>query len=61
MTCGDIATAMRVLRVDDGRRLALCEDEDGEHRTVEIELVEPVAEGESLLVHAGVALTRATG
>ena len=58
MTCGDEATAMRVLRVDDGRGLALCSDDDGTQRTVEIELVAPVTAGDAVLVHAGVALTR---
>jgi hydrogenase maturation factor len=47
---------MRVLRVDDVRGLALCSDPHGEHRTVEIELVGPVARGDDVLVHAGVAL-----
>ena len=58
VTCGDEATSMRVLRVDDGRGLALCSDPDGTHRTVEIELVGPVARGDDVLVHAGVALVR---
>jgi hydrogenase maturation factor len=49
---------MRVLRVDDGRGLALCSDDDGTRRTVEIELVAPVTAGDAVLVHAGVALTR---
>ena len=48
---------MRVLRIDGSRELALCEDEDGRQSTVEIALVD-VAEGDSVLVHAGVALTR---
>jgi hydrogenase maturation factor len=47
---------MRVLRVDEVRVLALCESEDGEHESVEIGLVEPVAPGDELLVHAGTAL-----
>jgi hydrogenase maturation factor len=47
---------MTVLRVDLARELALCEDEAGEHRTVEIALVHPVAEGDELLVHAGTAI-----
>jgi hydrogenase maturation factor len=49
---------MTVLRVDDGRALALCRDDVGAHSTVEIALVAPVAPGDSLLVHAGTALTR---
>ena len=38
------------------RELALCEDEAGEHQTVEIALVEPVRDGDELLVHAGTAI-----
>jgi hydrogenase assembly chaperone HypC/HupF len=56
ITCGDHAVPMRVLRIDDARMLALCEDEDGERSTVEIALVEPVHDGDRLLVHAGTAL-----
>jgi hydrogenase maturation factor len=47
---------MRVLRIDEARVLALCEDEDGERSSVEIALVEPVRDGDRLLVHAGTAL-----
>jgi hydrogenase maturation factor len=56
MTCGDVAEPMRVLRIDDERRLALCENDSGERRTVEIALVAPVDEGDQLLVHAGTAI-----
>jgi hydrogenase maturation factor len=38
------------------RSLALCEDEDGARESVEIALVEPVCDGDRLLVHAGTAL-----
>jgi hydrogenase expression/formation protein HypC len=58
ITCGDVAVPLRVLRVDDVRELALCEDEQGEHTTVEIALVAPVAAGDELLVHAGTAIGR---
>jgi len=58
ITCGDEAIAMEVLRVDEERGLALCADGDGAHSTVETALVEPVREGESLLVHAGTAIGR---
>ena len=34
----------------------LCEDQSGERRTVETALVGTVAEGDELLVHAGVAI-----
>jgi hydrogenase maturation factor len=47
---------MQVERIDADRGLALCAAEDGSKSTVEIALVEPVAPGDRLLVHAGVAL-----
>jgi len=47
---------MTIVRVDEGRALALCAGEAGEHQTVEIALVEPVAPGDRLLVHAGTAI-----
>jgi hypothetical protein len=59
ITCGDRADAVRVLHVDAGRGLALCEVADGSHLTVETALVEPVAVGDELLVHAGTAIGRA--
>jgi hydrogenase expression/formation protein HypC len=60
VTCGDEAIPMRVVRIDWQRGLALCRDSEGERASVEIALVEPVACGEMLLVHAGTALARAT-
>ncbi|MGH2859706.1 MAG: hypothetical protein ACRDMJ_19700 [Solirubrobacteraceae bacterium] len=52
---------MSVLRVDADRGLALCVSCAGPRRarvTVETALVEPVAPGEVLLVHAGTAIGR---
>ena len=49
---------MQVVRIDDSRGLALCAHEDGSRQTVETALVEPVAPGDVLLVHAGTALAR---
>ena len=49
---------MTVLKVDEPRELALCESPGGEHSTVEIALVAPVARGDELLVHAGTAIAR---
>jgi hydrogenase maturation factor len=49
---------MRVLGVGGAAGLARCAGEDGVAATVETTLVEPVARGERLLVHAGVALVR---
>jgi hydrogenase maturation factor len=59
ITCGDTAVALRVLKVDERRELALCANDAGDHETVEIALVSPVAPGDSLLVHAGTAIGRA--
>jgi hydrogenase maturation factor len=56
ITCGDVAVAMRVQRLDGERGLALCEDDEGARCSVEIALVEPVAVGDVLLVHAGTAI-----
>ncbi len=58
ITCGDDGVPMRVLRIDEARELALCEDAGGARSSVEVALVSPVAAGDTLLVHAGTALTR---
>jgi len=60
ITCGDEAIRMRVIRIDAERELALCATEDAAERsTVEIALVQPVSEGDRLLVHAGTAIAHA--
>ena len=56
ITCGDEGIPMTVLRVDADRGLALCAGETGERHSVETALVEPVAPGDLLLVHAGTAI-----
>ena len=53
-TCADDGTPMRVVRIRDDA-LALCESPDGKHHTVEVALVD-VEPGDTILVHAGVAL-----
>jgi hydrogenase maturation factor len=58
ITCGDDGVLMTVVRVDHDRGLALCAHEDGDRDTVETALVEPVTPGDTVLVHAGTALTR---
>jgi hydrogenase assembly chaperone HypC/HupF len=60
ITCGDVAIPMSVMRLDDERGLALCSDDEGNSETVEIDLVAPVAPGDTLLVHAGTAIARLT-
>jgi hydrogenase expression/formation protein HypC len=59
ITCSDEAVPLRVVRIDEERELALCENEFGERTTVEIALVAPVALNAVVLVHAGTAI--ATG
>ncbi|MCW2952880.1 MAG: hypothetical protein JWQ48_2050 [Conexibacter sp.] len=59
ITCSDEALPLRVAVVDAERGLALCEHADGTRASVEIALVEPVAVGDVLLVHAGTAIAHA--
>ena len=61
ITCGDDGVPMRVVAVDDDRGLALCEAENGARESVEIALIDAVAPGDALLVHAGTALTKLDG
>jgi len=58
ITCGDDGVPLQVVRIDEVRGLALCTHEDGTRETVETALVDAVAPGDVLLVHAGTALTR---
>jgi hydrogenase maturation factor len=58
ITCGDDGVEMRVVAVDEARGLALCEAAGGARESVEIALVDAVAPGDALLVHAGTALTK---
>jgi hydrogenase maturation factor len=58
ITCGDVGEPMTVVAVDLDRGLALCAGEDGARATVETALVDPVAAGDVLLVHAGTAIAR---
>ncbi len=55
ITCGDEGVPMRVVSVDAGG--AVCVEEDGtRHEGIAVDLVEPVAPGDRVLVHAGVAI-----
>ena len=58
ITCADMATHMRVVEVDGGRKLAVCVDEDERRHTVDTGIAGPVAPGDRLLVHAGTALRK---
>ena len=58
ITCGDDGEPMTVVAVDTERGLALCSDERGTRSTVETALIDPVAPGARLLVHAGTAIAQ---
>lgn len=58
ITCSDEGCEMTVLRIDADRLLALCEEADGAHSSVEVALIDDVRVGDRLLVHAGTALVR---
>jgi hydrogenase maturation factor len=54
ITCGDEGTVMRVIELGDGG--AVCADQQRAQHRVAIDLVDSVAIGDELLVHAGVAI-----
>ena len=55
ITCSDEGVSMRVVSLSEEG--AVCIDEDGSrHECIAVELVEPVAAGDRILVHAGVAI-----
>jgi hydrogenase maturation factor len=56
ITCGDEAAELTVVQIDEKQGLALCRDDSGQTESVEIALVRPVHQGDSLLVHAGTAI-----
>ncbi len=58
ITCGDEAVALRVAALDDAAGLAVCTAPDGASETVETALLDRVSRGDTVLVHAGVALQR---
>jgi hydrogenase maturation factor len=58
LTCGDVAVAARVLDV---RGVTATVESEGRHEEVGVELVEPVAPGDVLLCHAGIALEKLDG
>jgi len=60
ITCGDDGAPMTVVAVDRERGVALCSNDEGARSTVETALVEPVAPGDRLLVHAGTAIVLLT-
>lgn len=58
ITCSDEGVPMSVVAIDEVRGMALCIDDAGARHSVETALVEPLALGDSVLVHAAVALVR---
>ena len=55
ITCGDEGVPMRIVSVSSEG--AVCVTEDGtRHDAIAVDLVEPVAPGDQVLVHAGVAI-----
>jgi len=58
ITCSDTAVTARVAEV---RRDTAVVEVDGRRELVAIELVAPVAVGDELLCHAGIALERVVG
>jgi hydrogenase maturation factor len=58
ITCSDEGVAMRVSSLDAASGLAVCVDEDGRPASVETGLVAGLVAGDTVLVHAGVALVR---
>ena len=56
ITCSDAATPMRVRRRDEASGLAECVDASGAACEVDLTLLDDVCDGDTVLVHAGVAL-----
>ncbi|MGH2767844.1 MAG: HypC/HybG/HupF family hydrogenase formation chaperone [Actinomycetota bacterium] len=59
LTCGDVAVPVTVSLAGDRDVLAV--DSHGNEGRVAVELVGPVAVGDRLLVHAGIAIERLEG
>ena len=56
ITCGDVAVPMRVIRTGGDDGLADCVGEDGDTAAVDLGLLDGVRAGDSVLVHACVAI-----
>jgi hydrogenase expression/formation protein HypC len=56
IVCSDAGIPLRVVSIDGDD--ALCEDTVGNRTEIAIELIKPVAVGEVLLTHGGVALSK---
>ena len=55
LTCGDVAAEARVVELAGSTAVV---EAEGKRERVGIELVEPVAAGELLLCHAGIAIEK---
>ena len=55
ITCGDVAMAATVIELDG---TCATVEAEGQREHVDIELVGPVAVGDTLLCHAGIAIQR---
>ena len=58
VTCSDAGIPVRVVSIEGDD--ALCEDAAGNRAEIAVELVGPVAVGEVLLTHGGVAIGKVT-
>ena len=54
VVCSDAGIPLRVISIENDD--ALCEDASGNRTEIALELVQPVAVGEVLLTHGGVAI-----
>jgi hydrogenase maturation factor len=59
ITCSDEGLPMRVIELPRCDGIAICADESGAGHEVAVDLLEPVAVGDEILVHAGVAIAMA--
>ncbi len=58
ITCGDVAIPMRVISTGGEDGLADCVSEDGDGAAVDLSLLDGVGAGDTVLVHACVAIQR---
>jgi hydrogenase maturation factor len=59
ITCSDEGLPMRVVEPARADGIAICVDEAGADHEVAVDLLDPVAVGDDILVHAGVAIAMA--
>jgi hydrogenase maturation factor len=61
ITCSDAGDPMRVRALAGESGLAVCADEAGAEHSIAVDLLESVAVGDDILVHAGVAIAHMGG